>query len=423
VTAGRDARTVALRTTLAAALFLAASFLAACAGRGGPEGEGWVRADGPVPPSLEPIVFPNPRGAAAADMRTGDERRLAEEDAGWQEKYEVASGYAAGGYDDEAQTLVQAALALHPPEAWARRFRDLRSSLRVRRLEETLLRVDARGERDYVPFASPVDWTVRIRNVGRREVVLADPRQVEGAASASAVTLRVVRRDLDIYAAELRRTWTQTVFLQTPRAGPVRIPPGGVHEVRVRMPGPDVGEPISGLRVLEVSGTLRAALVGPDGGVDGVALPIRRGRVVAVPQNFEPLARDPLGSMETAIPAVAPPHLLVAAEFVERDDVPRGVEILARALETGDPALRTAAVGALGLLRERALGRPLAPLAEPLVRGLTRSPSRADALMEGLRRLSGATLPEDARLWKDWWQRASAAGETVRAPPAEEDEP
>ncbi|MFV1958306.1 MAG: hypothetical protein ACC662_02715, partial [Planctomycetota bacterium] len=50
--------------------------------------------------------------------------------------------------------------------------------------------------------------------------------------------------------------------------------------------------------------------------------------------------------------------------------------------------------------------RPLAPLAEPLVRAMERTPRRAEALMEALHVLSGDSLPFDQRLWRAWWRRA-----------------
>ncbi len=79
----------------------------------------------PIPPSLEPIVIPHPgvegrRGVLGGRVR--DESPVDEDDAGWKEKLQVAQGYVAGGFDDQARTLIRAALDQDPPAPWAERF-------------------------------------------------------------------------------------------------------------------------------------------------------------------------------------------------------------------------------------------------------------------------------------------------------------
>ena len=117
-----------------------------------------------------------------------------------------------------------------------------------------------------------------------------------------------------------------------------------------------------------------------------------------------------------AIDGVAPVHLLVASEFVPRARAPEGLGLLARALTEGDPSLRRAALGALERMRERFAGKPLQPLAEPLVERLGTWPARDAALMEGLAALSGRALAADVRLWRDWWSRDVDATTVVTAP-------
>ena len=378
------------------------------------DGSELVATSEPIPPSFEPIVIPHPdaarlgRGGLVQETREVDEA-----DQGWLEKYQLASGYAAGGFDDEALEVIRRTLAMKPPETWAERLRTLRSGLKVRRIETDLLRIDARGGRDYVPFATCIDWKIRIRNVSRREVVFRPPAGGYRESSPSALSLTMLRRDLDIYAAELRRTWNQTVFLAAADQGAIRIQPGETYEQPVRVPADDVGSPISGLRILQLGGMLRATIEGVDGEPEVVALPIRTGRVVVVPDGYEPLVLDPLGSMQTAVDTVAPTHLLVASEFVRREQAVEAVGVAARALGRGDPALRTAALGALALLRERLAGTPLAPASEPLVIELEQRPARAAALMEGLQMLTDESVPADARLWRDWWRRLEGRGRQV----------
>ena len=67
-------------------------------------------------------------------------------------------------------------------------------------------------------------------------------------------------------------------------------------------------------------------------------------------------------------------------------------------------------------MRERFAGKPLQPLAEPLVERLGTWPARDPALMEGLAAFSGRALAADVRLWRDWWARDVDATTLVTAP-------
>lgn len=371
------------------------------------------RGTGPEPPSFEPIVFPHQNPGRRQDL--GERRLPAEDLAGWKEKWELASRYAAGGYDEEALQILDAALAHDPPAEWAARMRALKTSLRMRRAEEHLLRVEARGTRDYVPFQTAIDFVIRFRNVSREEIVFLAPEPGALDVSPSAMTLEITRRDRDVYATEFKRGWNQTVFLQRPGAPPIRIPPGGVHEVPVRIPAEDVGPPLPGLRVIQVGGILRPTHLRKGGEGRTVRVPIRAGRVVALPGGYEPLVADPLGSMRTATRTVAPIHLLIATEFVPPRRAHEAMDLLARALAEGHPSLERAALGGIALLRERAVGDPLRPLAAPLMDALRRAPGRSDALMKGLRRLTGLVLAPDPRLWQDWWRREAGRRTAVAA--------
>lgn len=358
----------------------------------------------PVAPSLEPIVWPHAEGARRVERNTREKRALDEELAGWQEKYELAQSYVAGGYDDEALQVLTGALTQDPPVPWGPRMHALKASIQVRRAEELLLRIDARGVKDYVAFGEPIDFVIRLRNVSNEVVTLLAP-QADEDTSPSALMIEITRRDRDIHATELRRSWNRTVYIQKPGSEPLRIPAGGTHELPVRIPADAVGAPIAGLRTIEVSGLLRPTRMRKGNEPRTVRLPIRRGRVMALPKNFEPLTVDPLKSMSTAVDTVAPAHLLIATEFVPPRRRAEAAGILARALERGHPALYRASLGGLGLLREHAVGDPLAPYVEPLLSGLTRTPGRADAIMEGLSTVTGVRLAPDPRLWKDWWRR------------------
>jgi len=362
------------------------------------------RATEPVAPSFEPIVWGRGAEAATGEKDTREKRKLEAELAGWQEKYDLAQRYVAGGYDEEALQVLGAALAQEPPSPWGERMRSLRTSIQVRRAEELLLRIDARGTKDYVGFGEPIDFVIRLRNVSGEVVTLLPPGEEEDT-SPSALLVEITRIDRDIHATELRRSWNHTVFFLKPGDEPIRIPPGGVQELPVRIPEEAAGAPIAGLRTIELAGVVRPTRLRKGAEPRTVRLPIRKGRVMALPRNFEPLTVDPLKSMRTAVDTVAPAHLLIATEFVPPSRRPEAARILAEALETGHPALYRAALGGLGLLRQRSVGDPLAPFVQPLLSGLTRTPGRADALMEGLSTVTGVRLAPDPRLWKDWWRR------------------
>ncbi len=370
----------------------------------------------PTPPSLDPVVWGEGRNAGRGEQdNTKDERELADDVAGWKEKLALAQQYAAGGYDEQALQILDGALARKPPSAWAEKMRALKSSLRVRRAEEALLRVEARATRDYVAFGQPIDFIVRLRNVSAETITILPPGDGEHAGSPSALMLEITRLDRDIHATELRRTWNQTVYIQQVGDDPIRIPAGGLHEIPVRVPADAAGPALAGLRTIEVSGTLRPTQLRKGTSARTVRLPIRRGRVMALPRNFEPLTVDPLKSMRTALTTGAPAHLLIATEFVPTRRQPEAVEILARALDRGHPSLYRAALGGLGLVREHAAGQPVGPLVKPLIDALGASPRRPEALMEGLSTLTGVRLAPDPRLWRDWWRREANRRKAVTA--------
>jgi hypothetical protein len=361
------------------------------------------RKSEPLPPSFEPIQF-STGGGSARRGELQEKCDVSDDAAGWKEKWELASRYAAGGYDQEALQVLDGALAQSPPPAWSARLRGLRHSLTIRRAEELLLRVEARGVKDYVGFGCPVDFVIRLRNVSGEVLSIVAPATGSGS-SPSALLLEIRRRDRDVHATQLGRTWNQTVFLQKAGDAPIVIQPGQVHELPVRIPAEAAGAPIAGIRTLELTGTLRPTDLRRGTQRRRVTLPVRAGRVIALPGGFEPLTVDPLKSMGTAIDTVAPAHLLIAAEFVPPSRRAAAFKELARALGEGHPALYRAALGAIDLLRERAVGLPVGPFALPLVDQLSRSPERVDALMEGLSTVTGVRLAPDARLWQDWYRK------------------
>jgi hypothetical protein len=390
---------------------LVAAALCACTSAPAEEGPG--TAGDPVAPSHEPIHFPRPGGPREANL--SEHRQPSGDEAGWQEKLDLAQRYAAGGYDEEALGIVDGALRLAPPAPYDTRFRDLKAALRMRRAETSLLRAEARGARDYAPFGADVDFVVRLRNVARREIVIPAPE--DATSSPPSMTLTVSRVDRDAYAAELRRAWTTTVPLLRPGQRELRLAAGASVDLPVRVPAEDVGGALAGIRVLAVEGTVRPSglRIGEDS--RSVRVRVRRGRVVVLPEGYEPIARDPLGSLRTAIDTAAPVHLLVATEFLSGSERLEASPALAGALDAGPPAVQRAAVGAYSLVRERAAGEALAPWVDPLIARMEARPEAVGALMEGITALTDVRLAPDARLWTDWWRRTRLGSPRIEPPP------
>jgi hypothetical protein len=361
------------------------------------------------------------RGAKPEDSGKRTRRRVDEEtDEFFADKVEAARDAIDHGSDEVAAQMIDAALELRPREPWGERLRTMRIEIRARRLEADVIRVDVRGVREYVVFESDVDLLVRLRNVGSADLVILPPSGAgKDALSGSTLVISLKRRDRDVYAAELVRSWTRSVPLVEEGGCEVRIPPDGTYEVRVRVPADDAGPPLAGLRVLEVGGDLLAGRIEAGLSEPLGRIRIRPGRVVVLPKNYEPLAADPIGSMKKAATAVAPVHLLVATEFVAPADRPAAVAVLADALSTGSLDLAMTAQNALHHLRTAATGALVRPLAEPLMAALRAHPERERELMEALRALTGVSLAPDVRLWDDWWRRGSV-GPTAVVPTDED---
>jgi hypothetical protein len=361
----------------------------------------------PLPPSIDPLRVPvSHRGGKTNPADTSSRRAAQEDDAFFAAKLEAARDEIAAGHEEQALEILGAVMKLDPPPPWDGRVRALRLELRERQVGVDAVRVDARGERDYVPFDTDVDLVLRVRNVGTCDLVIRAPEgDGPGAVSGSTFVLTIQRLDRDVFGAELRRSWTQTVPLVTAETGALRIPPETSHEVRVRMPAEDAGGAFSGVRTLVVAGELRAGKIECGYAEPLGKVAIRPGRVLALPRGFEPIAADPLGSLGKAIRATAPIHVLIAAEFLPASGRVEAMRTIADGIATGEPALLPALLNAVRTIRRAATGERLQPLAEPLIFALRGHAERAEDLMEGLTALTGVSLAPDARLWEDWWRR------------------
>ena len=340
---------------------------------------------------------------------------LSDEDKGWEEKLQLARDYAAAGHDAQALQVLDVCLSQQPREPVYGQMRALKTSLLLRRVEASLLRVEALGVKDYVTFDQDVDFTIQMRNVSNEPVTLRAPGSGTRGISPSALSVDVTRTDRDIYASQMQRSWTQNVFLHRRGAEALTIQPGAMHEFPLRIPAAEVGGAIAGLRIIEIGGTLRPTRLRKGREGRTVRLRVRPGRVVVLPRNYEPVVLDPLASMRTAVQTGAAQHLLIASEFIPRRRRVEAVEILARALAEGAPGLRRAALGALSTLREHAAGAPLRPLVAPLMDVIDLNPARSEAVMEGIAALCDVRRAPDLRLWRDWWERDVA--DDARIPP------
>ena len=370
--------------------------------------------------TLEPTVLGQTgetRGEGRRDRRaTGEEGEEF-----FREKVETARAALDAGDDALATDVVERTIALGAPEPWASALRDLRQEIRQGRTESEVMRVDVRGVREFVTFGTDVDLVVRLRNVGTADVVVLPPDDTgkKDVVSGTTLVLTVDRRDRDALASQLVRSWTQVVPLLGKGAEALTIPPESAYEVRVRVPAEDVGPPLAGVRVLEVSGDLRAGRIEAGLPEPLGRLRVRKGRVVVLPPRSEALSADPVGALRKAVAASSPVHLLVATEFVAAEDRPAALAVLAQALVSGVPDLARAAVSAVEGVRLVSVGARLEPLAAPLMEALRTHPDRAQEVMAGLHALTGVSLAPDARLWEDWWRR-EASGPPSLVPSEEE---
>ncbi len=415
----RALRVLALALALAVPMALVGCDSATAAARRAASAGGAGQEDAAAPVPNEPIVLGPGSGVERAERTR---RPVREDDAFFREKWQAASDASAAGDDETALGMISGTLALKPKSPWDERLRSLRAQIHSRHVSTEVLRLDARGDKDYVPFDADVDFLIRLRNVGTTDLVVRPPEgEGERSTTGSTLFLTVTRRDRDVYAETLVTSWKQVVPLLRPGDPEIDLAPGRSTEVRVRIPAEEAGGAISGLRSLEVGGELRADRVEAGTVLPFGRIPIRPGRVVALPSNFEPIAADPLGSLKKAASLDMPVHLLVAVEFVVSKDRPEAMGVLADVLATGPEELRPAALNAILSLRAAAKGDPLPPLVEPLMGALASHAERAAAVMDGLRALTGVSLAPDARLWEDWWRRHGRLSGSLVAP--EEDVP
>src|SRR5262245_38302006 len=112
----------------------------------------------PDPLHPAPIVLQRLAAGAPAHAPSPDEanrRKVSEDDdAFWQEKIDAARSSAAAGDDRAGLELLACALALNPPPPWDARLKSVRVEIKSRHVDTDVLRVDARGDRDYVTFGS-----------------------------------------------------------------------------------------------------------------------------------------------------------------------------------------------------------------------------------------------------------------------------
>ena len=227
-----------------------------------------------------------------------DKRELAEQDAAWARKIELAQSYAASGYDEAALQIVEACLNREPPTEVRRQLQAMLQTLRIERTEHEIVRVEARPRKDYVVFGDPISLDVRVRNVSDRPLTIHPPKTKgkspdDKRRPGATVSVDVERTDRDIFASQMQRSWTQNFEWHRKGAKVLRLRPGQVHDFPIHLPPHEVGPAIQGLRVVRVGGTIRPARIETGGQIRHMPLRVRPGRVVVPASGLRaPCARS-----------------------------------------------------------------------------------------------------------------------------------
>lgn len=199
------------------------------------------------------------------------------------------------------------------PAALDTELRRLRSEARASVVADRVVEVTVRPEVDAVARGRPVELDVVLRNL--TPAVLEIPRSEAGSSDALAV-IELVREDYDVqgHVRSSRRS------LRVPLGRDLSIPPGGSARLAATVPSEFTEFGHVGFSVLELDGVFRPVVlrVGETEFFD--ALPLVGARVRVFLENYEPLALDPLASLEKALRKRSPPHVLTATELLAPRD-------------------------------------------------------------------------------------------------------
>jgi hypothetical protein len=288
----------------------------------------------------------------------GDVSALGEAEAG--QRLETAQGAFLREDYAECLKVVRETLEMGAPASIAAELRALRYEARRRYLSRQVLAAKILAVQDVATLGEVAELTVVLRNVSGEPVTVF--KSADGA-SDTVIVIDARSVDYDIYGNVRSRTSRRRI----PIPEDLSIGIGGRVDVPFALDTGDVKTRHFGFTVLRLTGTLRPAAIhsGEERFYSGVEIEAATLRIL--PPGYEPIAADPLGTIDKACRLGAQEHLLLAAELSapeRRDEV-------------------------VGVLVER-LGDA--------------SPGMAMTIMAALRRLTGIRLTGDPEAWVSWWE-------------------
>ncbi len=267
---------------------------------------------------------------------------------------------------EQVLSIVRETLAEGPPREIARSLRAIRVEARRGLLGRKVLEARILPERDVCVRGGEIVLELAVRNVSPQAVSVL--RRGPGS-SVSVFVLDVVRRDFDIYGNVL--SFENRVRVPLPED--LRVPVGGRASVTYRMPAGRVEDRHLGFSEVSFGGVLRPAVILCGDERYYSAVKLREAAVRVFPPGYEPIAKDPLGTLATAYRLGAREHLLIAAELAGTFSRPQAVARLVSFL---------------------------------------RGPETASwvTVMAALRRLTGRSFGNRAQAWTAWWREEGGHG-------------
>ncbi|MHC4472018.1 MAG: hypothetical protein ACYS99_13755 [Planctomycetota bacterium] len=250
--------------------------------------------------------------------------------------------------------IARATLEKGPPPAVASELRSLRFEAKRRQLSQDVLSARVLPVREVCVMGSEAVLELTLLNLAKQPVEVA--RRARGSSDAVFV-LSVTREDLDVYG----NVRTETTTHRVPLGEDLEVPVGGRRSVEHALPTPRPEDRHLGFTVLRIGGILRPALIrcGEARYYSGVELGEAVVRVF--PPGYEPIAEDPLGTLDKAYRLGAREHLLVAAELAPPERRHETVAKLVSYLEGAETGTWVTVIAALRRLTGRSFtGQPRA---------------------------------------------------------------
>lgn len=265
---------------------------------------------------------------------------------------------AEAGELDRALEEVEAALLLRPPESGRRQLQQLGQELRRDRFYRAHpLHLAVALDSDRHSFGDTVRVELRVANLGSERLTLPAAYRSFGSAlllqpaERSVLLLQVTAIDADGLGSE----WGEQNSLEVPLEDDLELAPGGSAVISAEVPAGAAGR--ARFRLLDVGAIYRPIAIVAEGGerrYEPLEFPRAATRVFRA--EDERAAGGGLAVLAACLGGESldrPEQLFLSAVGLPAAELPRGVELLARAAPSLDRARQRAAMAAL----ERLLGR------------------------------------------------------------------